>query len=485
MINIIANIIGTKPPVGGYDSRALSYFANITSAGGSLSNSEKTVFNTWFKAHDQIVGGVTLWSLFLERCFWAGGFAGAFVKQKYDVHSTCTNNGPVSGDYDTNAGFLWPYAGGKWIDTLCDTYLPASNQHFSVHVTNGRCIQDSGILMGANANLYLGNAQNNAAYAGFDLIGDPNGSYVNPIHPAAHGRRTIVRNGTNTIGFTEGAQIYSTTYVTPQVQGSLLIGRYGSLPGTFDIHGANVVGSIAGWSTGAATTAAQELAICAIDKALMIGLGRIKALRYLIISDSIGLGFNASGNNRWSKVLCDAFNAQEINLSIGSTLVQNSSGSAPGSAYDRRTTFAAMKPDKVFWIQGVNDYCFNDVNVTSATFQTQAEAVLQTLIDSGIAAKSINWGGPTYMNPAGYAGGGSTRPGPYDQGSDANRIAYVSVGQTAGSNKGVAIVGAVSSSGGIWGYINSHGGNNDIDTDKVHYVNAGHAELETGILTAV
>lgn len=443
---------------GGIDADVLNYAARVSTAGGTLSSTDKSILSTFANT----LKSNSIWNKIKDMGVFFGGFSGCFVKLKYadENYKVCLNSGTTlfgSSDYDDAFGLTSPAANRKIDTQIIPDNVGLSSQNFSMgyfftkqvefgtkyHMCENPATDFARFIVGSDTTLVSGQSGGVAASLQPTfraLSASPStcvalANYMNALTSNTPANITIHDSSISIFkGRNQGVDVYSKGTVSFYFIGEYL---------TYD-----------------------ELVILEnAVKALLISKGRYSEQDELIpFGDSITIGSSASARtDRYSWLLADAFSLRERNSGISGSRLINDTSTIPGG-YPRRLELSKynITPNTKLIIQyGVNDVLVDTGDGTPATialFQQRLIDLVNDVLSYGYAAGNIQIGSISIL-------GGSV--------SIARQQAYVEAARQAAIATGVKYAD-------VWQYMTDNGGTATLlSGDNIHPNTAGHAAIAT------
>lgn len=425
-----------------------TYYNKIVSAGGTMNDYDKACYDTLVTNLKQ----KNVWYKLIELAPFEGGYSSSLIKLKYKNYDTISNHNFISSDYDTLTGFHGN-ASTKWMDTnydLSTTEIRAICYGFYSHDDNNKGIPISS--GNATTSTYMCNA---TTEGGIALC------YASPQTLETGVRKGLISLSSDFEGVTSYINDVArfsknSATTTGNLSGNMTLFRYGTT-NYFN-------GKVSMYYVAQPLSSVDIKNLSNEIERLYTNIGRRSNNRFAVVSHSVGFGTGATTKvNRWSTILADSMNMEEVNCSISGTLLQYNTAVGTSGRVRFIQEILSQKPKKVFIDFAINDLRYNTATISN--YCTQLRYIVSYLKKSGIDSNSIYLCTPTYMNPAIY-----TAAAPWNGGSVAIHVQY--------KDSVVAIASSLnvkSLDGYTW--MLNNGANTLIAADKIHPNNAGHLSI--------
>ena len=129
---------------------------------------------------------------------------------------------------------------------------------------------------------------------------------------------------------------------------------------------------------------------------------------------------------------------------------------------------------RLFVSFGINDTNANFSSFTHTNYQTTLEEILKGCLLYGMLASDVVVVSPPYVDSIAW----STTAAPYNAGTEAKYTNYRQAAQMAATNCKCKYVD-------VYSYMQSHGGNTLLQTDKFHPNVAGHRAIADAVIAAI
>lgn len=449
------------------DPDVTSYKELVVSSGGTLSDSEVSMLNTFASTMKQ--NGT--WSGF-EFYPFLGGFAGCLQKLKpiNPSFTALSNNGPfISGDYVDSVGIY--NNGSKWLGT---GIVPDSNGMAHNNFSAGVWTADQ---INASAHYVIASRPASGGmpiYVGKTAIGLKGGT-LQKLVPAP-GPSVPCFIGVSLSSTESVFRFHYADLLPPSPNASVPPSQ--TLPDEITLFQARSFGSLINATArvsfgfiGPSMTRTQMDVMTTAIETLLISKGRYSLSgEAVFIGDSYTYGSNSSAyNTRYSFLTATALSLRERNMGIGGALLRSSASQLYGE-YDRRYQILKnnyQNPNtRIFLASGLND-ARGDTGATGtpatiADAKTKLKAEINELLAAGVATNRIVVCGIPYVN----------------DGTPSGRLqAWNTMKQESASETGVLFVDwytPVFTNWATWKH-----------ADNIHLIDVGHTGLKDAIISSI